>query len=436
MVCFPARRARFVQAWAAIVLCAISSATLAGNTSNTFNLRQLIEQAQRDNKDLQAARYAVDIGRARLLQAGLRPNPSLDLSTRSDFLFNNEGEYSHAVAISQAFPIAGRILRQKSVARVDIALAEAEVAEAERHLAGDIAADAYRVRVLDRQIESKATLIAIQTQLASTTRERFKAAEVSELDVNTVQLDRQRLIQERALLESQRESLKMALNTRLGRPVTDTLVIDEPMPALVSLPSLPELQETAIRLRPDLHSALLTVDRADAEKALAKALRWEDWRVGVELAQDRQVIRGAPPQGNDRTIGISVSIPLPLFNKSQGLLAEADATRDQALAKVDALRMAIAGEVAGSYAEAARLQAALNQYDTGMLPVSASNVRLAQQGYRQGLVPVFDVVQAQRQQADLNAAYLSTLDQFLQALVRLHTAVGDYVPATDTESSH
>jgi outer membrane protein TolC len=53
-------------------------------------------------------------------------------------------------------------------------------------------------------------------------------------------------------------------------------------------------------------------------------------------------------------------------------------------------------------------------------------VRLAQQGYRQGLIPVFDVVQAQRQQAELNSAYLAMLDQYLQALVRLHTAVGDY----------
>jgi len=59
-------------------------------------------------------------------------------------------------------------------------------------------------------------------------------------------------------------------------------------------------------------------------------------------------------------------------------------------------------------------------------PVAERNVGLAQKGYGQGLVTILEVVQAQRQQAELKAAALNTLDQYLQALVRLHTAVGDY----------
>ena len=410
-----------------VVLICLGTAAFATEASNTFTLRQLIARAQRDNKDLQAARFAIDIGRARLVQAGLRPNPTLDVSTRSDFLFHNDGAYANSVAISEAFPIAGRILRQKDVARVDIALAETEVADAERRLAGEIAADAYRLLVLDRQIASRGELIDIQTQLARTTRERFKAAEVSELDVNTVQLDLQRLNQERALLQGQREALLMALNALLGRPASAPLVVDEPMPRRDALPSVAQLSDRALDLRPDFKGALLAVDRAQAEKALAQSTRWEDWRIGLELSQDKQVIEGAPPQRSDRAIGVTVSIPLPLFNKNQGLLAEADAKHDQALAKIEALRLSIVGDVTTAYAEVTRLQTALGEYDRTMLPATARNVRLAQQGYRQGLIPVFDVVQAQRQQADLNSAYLALLDQYLQARVRLHTAVGDYV---------
>lgn len=407
-----------------------SPAVASGSVSSSFNLKQLIELAQRDNKSLQAARYAVDIGRARLVQAGMRENPRLDVLARSDFLFSNDGEYGSALAISQSFPIAGRILRQKDVARVDIALAEAEVAEAERRVAGEVAADAYRLLVVDRQIASRGRLIDIQSALARTTRDRFKAAEVSELDVNTVQLDLQRLIQERELLQAQRESLLVSLNTRLGRPAGAMLVIDEPLPKPDSIEGLAHLQEKALDLRPDWHAALLSVDRAQAEQALAKSMRWEDWSAGLELSQDKQVIAGLGPQGNGRAIGVSLSIPLPLHNKNQGRLAEADATRDQALARIDALRLEIAGEVASAHAETARLQGALGQYDESLLPTSASTVRLAQQGYRQGLIPVLDVVQAQRQQAELNAEYLATLDRFLQALVRLHTAVGDYAASS------
>ena len=70
--------------------------------------------------------------------------------------------------------------------------------------------------------------------------------------------------------------------------------------------------------------------------------------------------------------------------------------------------------------------ALLAQFGESTRPISERSVRLARQGYQQGLIPIFEVVQAQRQQAELDKANLGTLDQFLQALVRLHTAVGDY----------
>lgn len=418
---------------------AVAAAAAAAGDATAFNLRQLVDIAQRDNKDLQAARYAVDIGRARLIQAGLLPNPRLDLSGRNDSAFKNEGEYSRSAAVSQQFPIAGRILRQKDVARVDVALAQAEVEEAERKLAGDVAANVYRLLVIDRQIQSRDKLIGIEEKLAKATRDRLKAAEVSELDVNTVQLDLQRLSQERALLLSQGQSLRVALNTLIGRPASAALSVDEPMPEAETLPSREQLQAQAFRSRPDLRSALLGADRAQAEKALAKAQRWEDWSLGLGLEQDRLAIEGAPPQGSDRALGLSLSIPLPVFNRNQGLIAEAEASAGQAKARIDALRLGIAGEIASAHTEAANLQQSVNQYRQELLPVSERNVQLAQKGYGEGLVSVLEVVQAQRQLADLNTAYLNTLDQYLQALVRLRTASGEYVasassgPAADND---
>lgn len=393
---------------------------------------QLIAIARKDNKNLQAACYAIDAARAKLLQAGQRANPRLDLSARSDFLFGNEGEYAASIGISQQFPISGRLLREKDVARVDIALAEAEVGEAERRLANDIAVAVGRLVVIGEQIQSRDALIALDERLARTTRNRFKAAEVSEIDVNTVQLDLQRVTQERSLLRNQQQALIVSLNTLLGRPASSALEVDASIPQPEPLEDLQQLQRKAIELRPDLHGAMLTSDRAAAEMLLAKASHWEDWTVGLELSQDKQVITGAPAQGVNRAIGVTVSIPLPLYNKGQGLVAAAQASGDQASARIAALRQDILAEVASAHGEVMRLQASLSQYGERQFPLSERNVRLAQHGYSQGLIPLSDVVQAQRQQSELNLAYLSTLDLYLQALARLHLAVGDNVPRTKT----
>lgn len=409
-----------------LICSALLGGSYHGANAAGMTRLQAIDIAVQNNKDLQAARYTVEQARARLLQAGLPPNPRLDVATRDDLIFRNQGEYAASIGISQKFSVVGRIAHQKDVARVDVGLALAEIRQAELELAGDVTSRFYRILALNRQIEVRERLIDVDQKLALVTRNRFKAAEVSELDVNTAQLELQRLTQERALLLSQRTTQLARLNQLLGRPATQALALDDTLPASDSLPSVAEQQRQALASRPDLRIALLSADRARANQALAHAQRWEDWTVGVGLEQGRQVIDGGPPQGTSRALGLSLSIPLPLRNKNQGNIAEAAATEAQAYARVDALKLSIGNEVASAYAETERLQQALSEYQRNMLALSARNVRLAQQGYDHGLIPVGDVVRIQRQQGELNIAYLNTLDQYLQALARLHIATGDY----------
>ena len=391
-----------------------------------ITLPQAINSAVQGNKDLQAVRYTVEQARARLLQAGLPPNPHLDIAAKNDFLFANEGEYVAGIGISQHFSVADRIGHQKNVARVDVALALAEIKQAELRLAGDVASKFYSLLALNRQIEERERLIDVDQKLLLGARNRFKVAEVSELDVNTAQLEVQRLTQERALLVSQRMTQLARLNQLLGRPAIEALELDDTL-LESDLPSLADLQRQALLSRPDLRFALLNADRAQANQALARAQRWEDWTVGVGLEQGRQVVEGVPPQSATRTLGLSLSIPLPLRNNNQGNIAEAEAAGAQAYARIEALKLSIGNEVASAYAETERLQLALSEYQRNMLTLSARSVRLAQQGYTQGLIPVGDVVLMQRQQGELNMSYLNTLDQYLQALAKLHIATGDYV---------
>lgn len=409
----------------------VGSALLGGHNQIAnaagMTLPRAIDIAVQSNKDLQAVRYTVEQARARLLQAGLPSNPRLNISAGNDRIFNNQGEYVAGIGISQQFSVAGRIAHQKEVARVDVALALAEIRQAELKLAGDVASRFYSLLALNRQIEVRERLMDVDQKLVLGTRNRFKAAEVSELDVNTAQLELQRLTQERALLLSQRITQLAQLNQLLGRPAIQDLELDDTLPDSKSSPGLADQQRQALSSRPDLRFALLNADRAQANQALARAQHWEDWTVGVGLEQGLLVINGAPPQGADRMLMLSLSIPLPLQNQNQGNIAEAVATGTQAYARIEALKLSIGNEVASTYAETERLQQALSEYQRNSLAVSARNVQLVQQGYNQGLVPIGDVVLVQRQQGELNIAYLNTLELYLQALARLHIATGDYV---------
>ena len=175
----------------AIALCASTALPALAADAGT-SLSALITTAQRDNQDLRAARYEVALGRVRLEQAGLLANPRLNIGGGGDIWHPSSGAYNASLGVSQEFPVAGRVAKQRAVARIDIALALSGIDDAERRLAGDVAASAYRLLVIDRQLQLADEQLAVDARLARVTRSRFTAAEVSELDVNAVDIDAQR----------------------------------------------------------------------------------------------------------------------------------------------------------------------------------------------------------------------------------------------------
>ena len=424
---------RIAAAFGVFILigCAGHRADAAGLT-----LPQLIEIAIGNNKELRAARQVEAQAHARLVQAGLLPNPRLETATNSTGPFNYGGEYTASAGFSQQFPIAGRIARQKDVARVDIDLALEEIREAELKLAGEVASAFYRVLALNRQISVRDQLMAADRKLLAVSRNRFKAGEVSELDVNAAQLELQRLDQEGLSLTSDRTKQLGELNQLLGRPAYGPLLLDDSLPAMNVLPNLAAQQRQALERRPELRSAILAERRARADQGLARAERWEDWTVGLGAERSRIAVDGQPRQASDSAVALTLSIPLPLWNQNQGRIAEAGSKRTQAEMRAAALELSIRNEVESLMAELVRLRQILVNYQRSMLATSKKNIMIAQEAYSKGQIAIVEVVQAERQYGELNISYLNVLDQYLQALGKLHAATADYIkPAAQPAGS-
>ena len=406
----------------AVISVAAQPASAAGLT-----LSQAIASALHDNKDLQAARLATAQARARLVQAGALPNPHLELANKNDALFANEGEYTASIGFTQQFPVTGRIARQKDVARIDVELALGEIREAEWKLAGDVANAFYGVVVLGRQVDARDRQIEFDQKLVDVARRRLAAAEVSQIDVSTAQLDLERIKQERALVLNDKASQSDHLGMLMGRLPGQPLVLDQTLPANETFPGPVELQRRAFERRPDLRSIALKSQRARADTKLALSERWEDWSVGVGVERSRSSILGAPPQPSNNSLALNLSIPLPLLDNKQGRIDETLATGAQADAQILALRHAITGEIASDLAEVKRLQQSVVDYQDTLMPMAEMNLNMAQQSYAQGQLAIADVVQAARGQSELAVSYLNAQNLYFGALVKLRTATGEYL---------
>lgn len=389
-----------------------------------LSLNELTQIAIQNNKDLKVAQYNIKLAKARLLQAGLWSNPSLNLSNIDDKGLTNEGEFTRTASFSQALPISGRIGKQKNVARVDVAIAMAEVCNAKRLLKGTIADNYYAILITELRLKQVNRLLAINQQLVRVTKNRFKAAEVSELDSNSARLEYQRILQEKQMLKNLRINQKAILNQLLGRDPKTALHLVKILPKKTTLQqNFSELQERALKQRPDLLMLWLSLNRAQANQQLVRSERWADWTLGLGFQESKIFVEGGLPQKPDRALALNLAIPLPLLNANQGKIREEGIKGTQALAKMQALKLSIQTELASNYAQLLSFEKSLRLSQKSTLTLRSKNLKLAGDAYKNGQISLLELLQIQRQQNDIQVSYLNMLEKYLQTLVKLCTTI-------------
>ena len=422
-------------------LALILSATAARADEVPLGLADLVQLAIKNNPALAAQRYTVETAEGRQQQAGSMPNPRLELSNSSNAFLSNGGEYSRSIGLSQDIPVGGRLGAQEHMADAGLRLAIANLRQTEAALAGQVATSYYRLLVLKRQIATRDALIGVDQKLLDATTARMQAGEVSPLDVSTAELETERLKEQQMLLQNQYDAELANLNQLLGRSARTPLMLADTLPSDTTLGNLGDLQQQALKDRPDLQAAQFESEQAQAQVSLARSERWEDWSVGVSSGQSRLDVAGAPPQASEHEIGVTLSIPLPLWNRNKGNVAAALSGGRQADANVAALKLQIQNEVVTAFSQLQRLSDVTARYRDRLLPLSEKSIALAQQGYNQGQVSIVEVVTAERQHSEVEIAYLDALDQYLQAYAALDQVVGAYnrfldvAPAASSSSS-
>lgn len=390
----------------------------------SLTLDAAVQAALANNRELVAERVRVEEAKARLVQAGQWPNPELELEGRFDKAFNNEGEHDFAAGVNQPFSVSGRIGAQKGVARVDIERTFAEVADLERRVVGEVRRSFTESQAAEEQIGLQKFLIGLNEELLKATKTALERGQVSEKDVNAILIALQQAQQRQKVLETQRRSRLLELNRLMGQSPEQEFVTAGALQLQVLADMTAFTLEKALARRPDFTAAQLDVNAARSEQRLAKAERFEDWRIGVGYQREQSVVDGAPPQNVSQFVGLKLSIPLPLFDRKQGRIRETMALEDRAQKTVEALKLQIGQEIADAQQRVKTLAPLLESYQTGILKRAEDNVKLVENGYRQGLANIVEVIQSRQQFAELKSSYIDTLRDYQEAVIDLEIAAG------------
>ena len=142
-------RPLFCAAVAAALTFGASGPARSQTSSHPLTADEAVREALAANRDLQAARFSIDVARGNLLQAGRLENPHLALGYSDDFAFKSDGERTGSVGFAQSFPVTARLARERDIASQNVAIAEAAVRDFARKLVAEVQTAFYSLRALD-----------------------------------------------------------------------------------------------------------------------------------------------------------------------------------------------------------------------------------------------------------------------------------------------
>lgn len=375
----------------------------------TLNLESIPRRVKSHHPSLKAARLAVDEAKGRQLGAGRLSNPSVGLEAQNE---SRVSPGSVTFSMDQNFPLTRRLRLEKQLTSQLVTAAEYEVKEVERRLIGEALELGVKLLALDKQRALREQQTALARKLSEFAAARAEAGELSALDAVQAQVDAQRLLSDARRIDAESVSLRGRLKAMLGLALEDSLKL------IGDLPSMAMPAKTAWQKRADYQLAQTKIVAAETEADLAKAKRWEDFSVGIFAAREKQ---DAEHTGY---AGIRFSLPLPLWNRNEGEIAERTVSVERARLESQALASQISHEAETAREEMAANAALVKDTRDKLLPLMKTQTDRLEKAYESGQTDLLTVLRARDQRLQLEAAVLDATRDFHLARIRYEAAVG------------
>ena len=390
----------------------------------------LIDRALQGNGELVAVRIEIEKARARLTQARLRPNPTLELEQSSGSLLGSPGGGQFSVGASLPLELYGRRRSRIEVAEIEIRAREAEVANFERRVAADVLKNYADALSALHELQILENILELNLQTTRFVQIRVNEGETPPLELNLLQVEVERMRSKRELTEGKLQAALTKLKLLSGMSFDETLRLREQIDT-ATLPQIPATAITAIdvaiKTRPDILLAQIEEEVATAGLRLIRAQSRPDFTAYTRFTEGRLGFRNLPDepyQSRDRSLTFGVAIGLPIFNKNQGAKAAAELSIKQAQTRRDFAEKVVRSEVMAAFQRIEAARRALLTLETGVVRRSEENLKVFEQVYAVGNIRITELINEQRRLLDANRDFTEALTERYRATADLLVSIG------------
>ncbi len=379
------------------------------------DLGALVRCAQQSSEAVVRARAELQAVRARRDVAGrvLPANPSLELGVGRRRTEAGTTDVDRSVEVAQQIEIGGQRGARIDWAEADLRAAQATADAAERLIAAEVLSAAARV------VRSRQALILVREQrgaadrLVDVSRARAQKGVSAPFESELAEASRvQSLRDERAAAQELSEA-EGSLAAAVGGDVQ--LEEEAPLPASDQAPViLADLESTAVARQSEVVIAISEMEAAHARTNLLRR----------ERIPDVTVTAGFKHEEFSDVIGVRLAVPLPLFRRNQGEIAEQEARTAQAAARARQTELRARLAVRAAHRSWQRARAAADSIPSDLDARLRADVAALQQAYERGTLQLPLVLTSLREVQSARRTVIDARAEAVLASIELARAAG------------
>jgi outer membrane protein, heavy metal efflux system len=414
--------------YAVVAACLLCNAVLC-RTQQSLTWEQVKARFEASNPVLQADSDAVAEMRAAEITAFLRPNPQFTTTVDGTQIAPSNGTWQplSGTFVSPGFSYLHerdhkRELRLQS-AQQGTKVAESQHEDLKRTLEFTLRSAFVNALESKTIVEMTKANLDYYDHVIAISRDRLRAGDIAQIDFDRIELLR---VQYESELQTANVNLRTAkiqlLNLLNDRMPVEQLDVNGPFEFPETLRPLDDFRQIALDERPDLQATLQAAQQAATNHKLANANgstdptfgAWYTWNSGVNN----------PNPVDLQTLGVSVSVPLRIFDRNQGekKRTQIDIERSQRI--TDATRAQVFSDVDTAYAQVQANIDLLKPYKEKYNQQALRIRDTVTYSYQHGGASLTEFLNAQSEYRTVQLAYVQLVGAYLTSAGQLNLAVG------------
>ncbi len=399
----------------AVVLLGFLTSEIKAQTKvgEQLTMETAVNKAIENNPELQTLLKNIDANKAIKLQSEIMPNPEFGLEAENIFGSNNFSGFKSSevtASLSQDILLAGKIRKRTQVAEMDITLAEWDYEAKRLEVITDVRSAFTSALATQKLIKKNSELIKTSEDLILNLKARVKAGKISPAEISRAQIILNSLQIDINRLKADYDAAIFELITLISDP---NLSFESLNGKLKTIKKLPDYDSLYVKL--ENNPALKRFESEyDKQKAV---IIYEESKAIPNLTLSAGYRRLSEAGANTFLIG--ASMPLPIFDRNQGSIQEAQIRLDQKTKEFEAIKNRLILQLNLLYKRFGMLLSTADKLRAESIPDAEEAFKIIKDGNLVGRFTILDVLDAQRTLFEIQNQYLNTLGSINRVVVEI-----------------